>query len=152
MIKCNTSNKVYIGKAVDSKLRIRSHLNLLDAGCHQNKMLQSDFKSYGRGDFSIEVIERNSSPDREIFYIKEYSKTNTLYNTAHNPIKKERPPTLRSKYKPIQTRLTPELYEEVEYHSDIHGRSVSKEIEQLIKEALGYRLEGSHKFAKPKKK
>ena len=54
--------------------------------------------------------------------------------------------------KAVQTRLTHELYADVEYHSDIHGRSVSKEIEQLIKEALGYREQTTHQFAKPKRK
>lgn len=53
---------------------------------------------------------------------------------------------------PAQTRLEPDLYADISYHADIHGRSISSEICQLIKEAMGYRENSTHEFAKPRRK
>jgi hypothetical protein len=48
--------------------------------------------------------------------------------------------------------LAKEWADIVREHSQIYGRSLSGEIRQLIKEAVGHREATTHQFAKPKKK
>lgn len=53
---------------------------------------------------------------------------------------------------PAQTRITPDLYKQIAEHAEIHGRSISSEMCQLIKEAMAIRLTTTHEFAKPRKR
>lgn len=53
---------------------------------------------------------------------------------------------------PAQTRLLPEFYEQIKSHANIHRRSISAEIEQMLYEAMELRLKTTYQFAKPKRK
>lgn len=52
------------------------------------------------------------------------------------------------------TNLPPDLYETVVVHADIFGRSISKEILFMVREAIQHRTGpgGMMEFAQPKKK
>lgn len=52
----------------------------------------------------------------------------------------------------VQTRLAPSFYKEIQEHARMHNRSVSREIAQMLVEAMDLRLKTTHQFAKPRKK
>jgi hypothetical protein len=53
---------------------------------------------------------------------------------------------------PVQTRMLPEYYDVIKEYAKMHNRSISREIVQLIEEALELRHKTTHEFAKPKRK
>jgi hypothetical protein len=52
-------------------------------------------------------------------------------------------------YKAVQTRLPPDLMEQISMHAEIYGRSISTEIRFLLVDGLASRKE--FEFAKPKR-
>lgn len=55
-ITCKENGKSYIGSSKNPKLRMESHIQLLRAGKHSSKALQSDFDKYGADSFDVSVI------------------------------------------------------------------------------------------------
>lgn len=56
-IQCLETEKVYIGSAVNSKLRLRKHKEALRRNAHDNKYLQRAWNKYGESNFTFQVIE-----------------------------------------------------------------------------------------------
>lgn len=52
-----TSNRVYVGSAVDLYERYLTHLSKLRGGCHHNRYLQNAFRKHGVGAFVFQVLE-----------------------------------------------------------------------------------------------
>lgn len=57
MITCSANNKIYIGSAVNLKIRWKRHRNELINNKHVNVILQNAFNKYGLESFSFEIIE-----------------------------------------------------------------------------------------------
>jgi group I intron endonuclease len=78
----NTTQKIYVGQAVDYKQRIRNHkFNLKQ---NKNTPLYSALKKYGWENFSINIIEEceeNKLNEREVYWIEE---KNSLYPNGYN--------------------------------------------------------------------
>jgi len=56
-ITCKVNNKIYIGSAVNLKIRWKRHQNELKNNCHVNLILQNAFNKYGLENFNFEIIE-----------------------------------------------------------------------------------------------
>lgn len=82
-IKCNPTNKIYIGQSIDVDNRLKTHLNELKNNNHCNKELQEDFNTYGSISFEFKIIA-SCEPEvlncLEKYYIDKYSKLNKSYN------------------------------------------------------------------------
>lgn len=70
-IRCNITNKEYIGSSKNIQLRITKHFNELFNHIHSNKSLQKDFDEYGYNEFVFDVYE--ICKDKELL-IKEREK------------------------------------------------------------------------------
>lgn len=82
-IKNKENGKVYIGQTVDIRKRWVQHQCDLEAGRHDNKYLQADWKKYGKQAFEMFVIEKceiEQLYEKEIEWIKEYSAFGNGYN------------------------------------------------------------------------
>ena len=67
-----TSDKFYIGSAVNISKRQSVHTNLLNRGNHPNKYLQNAWSKYGADIFSFSVIEETTIDlliEREQYYL-----------------------------------------------------------------------------------
>lgn len=77
------NQKIYIGKAVDTKDRWYSHKSYFKSGKHCNKHLQRAWDKYGEENFKYEIIEYcglDILEEREKYWIK-YHNTNLIgYN------------------------------------------------------------------------
>jgi hypothetical protein len=56
-IKCNVTNKQYIGSTTDLQMCLSKHFSHLHAGNHPNTNLQKDYTKYGFDNFTIEVLK-----------------------------------------------------------------------------------------------
>jgi len=91
-----TTNKIYIGSAVNIDKRWNIHINELDKNIHSNSYLQNAWNKYGREDFIFLVIEntdRNKKIliEREQYYLdleKPYIRNigYNIYKTANSPL------------------------------------------------------------------
>lgn len=82
-IKNKENGKVYIGQTVDIRKRWVQHQCDLEAGRHDNKYLQADWKKYGKQAFEMFVIEKceiEQLHEKEIEWIKKYSAFGNGYN------------------------------------------------------------------------
>lgn len=57
LIRCLNNNKVYIGRSVDVRCRILTHLNELKRNIHSNSYMQYSFNKYGEDSFKFKVLE-----------------------------------------------------------------------------------------------
>lgn len=73
----------YIGRSTNIEKRFYSHKNDLKSYRHCNYKIQEDYKKYGIGAFSFEVLEilefMSASKERELFYMHKFKSTG-LYN------------------------------------------------------------------------
>jgi group I intron endonuclease len=70
------NQKVYIGKSINLRKRIKDHLNQLRADKDKCSYLQNAWNKYGESNFNIFVVavcHEKDLLDSEIYYIKEYS-------------------------------------------------------------------------------
>ncbi len=68
--------KIYIGSAVNLRMRRNLHLSRLRRNIHDNKKLQFHFNKYGESDFQFFVLlgcERKELIDKEQFFIDSYN-------------------------------------------------------------------------------
>ena len=85
IIKNNVNNKLYLGKSVDVKKRIRQHFNALKSGYHDNDYLQKSYDKYGESSFSSEIIDVDDSLSHselcklEIMYIRLFNLKNSEF-------------------------------------------------------------------------
>src|SRR5690625_3837716 len=84
-----TTNRVYIGKSVNIKVRWSRHRYDLRDGIHWSRKMQEDYNNYGLDSFEFEIIEEvpeapntNSLDNLEINYIKEFTKDKEMYNKS----------------------------------------------------------------------
>jgi group I intron endonuclease len=63
-IKCLSSNKIYIGSAVNIHNRRQHHRMFLRRGKHQNAYLQSAWDKYGENSFEFSVLEFTERSNR----------------------------------------------------------------------------------------
>lgn len=79
----NTINgKCYIGQSVDLIKRIKKHIKTLINGTNRNEHLQNAYRTYGAGNFTIEIIEECDEQhldEREIFWIDFYKSYDKNY-------------------------------------------------------------------------
>jgi group I intron endonuclease len=71
--------KVYVGSSVYVETRWRSHVNLLNAGTHSNRHLQSAWSKYGKDAFEFSIIEicpEGALIIREIVWVQYYDSMN----------------------------------------------------------------------------
>jgi group I intron endonuclease len=68
-----TNGKLYVGSAINVRLRVRQHFLRLRANAHISKHLQSAYNLYGEGAFGVVVLEMVDDPfqliPREQYYI-----------------------------------------------------------------------------------
>ena len=57
-IKNKVNGAVYIGQAVNIRMRVSHHRSLLKQGKHTNKLLQDDWQLFGEEAFCVKVIKR----------------------------------------------------------------------------------------------
>lgn len=77
IVRCLSTNKVYIGQTKNVKSRKASHLNR--ARCGLNRPLYSAIRKYGEENFSFEIIEEcddSQIDEREIFWIHQFDSRN----------------------------------------------------------------------------
>lgn len=96
-IKCNVTNKYYIGSCLNFNARIKNHFDDLAKGKHKNKLLQADYNYYGKSSFEygkldecdeeIALEKENQWMDVYKSYILEYG-TTFGYNLARASRKK----------------------------------------------------------------
>jgi group I intron endonuclease len=75
--------KVYIGKSIDIRKRINSHVYALERKEHTNKDLQKDWDECGIEGFELKILEKCSMFDlqeKEQFYIDKFDSINKGYN------------------------------------------------------------------------
>lgn len=65
IIRSSTSNKCYIETTQDLKSRINSTKFKLEFGNHPNRELQKEWKNYGEGNFTIEILDTLEYNDDE---------------------------------------------------------------------------------------
>lgn len=77
------NNKVYIGSAINIRIRKNSHKYMMLNNCHHSEHLKNAVNLYGYENFIFEVIEIvkdiNELIDREQFYIDEYKSYDSKY-------------------------------------------------------------------------
>ena len=87
-IMCTTTNKYYIGQAVNIQKRWTTHLSTLRHNKHFNKKLQRAWNKYGESSFSFSILEECTNlTEREQYYIDKYKSSSTGFNirsTADN--------------------------------------------------------------------
>ena len=66
---------MYIGSTVDYEKRLRSHINGLKGGYHDNRKIQEDFEEFGEDAFKFSVLCETNSED-ERFEIESISPKN----------------------------------------------------------------------------
>lgn len=77
--------RVYIGSAMNIKLRRNGHLSKLRSGKHGNNKLQGHFNKYGEADLVFNIIEScaiDNLLDREQFFINELTPSFNICKTA----------------------------------------------------------------------
>src|SRR5699024_3598362 len=85
-----SDGKKYIGSTVDYKKRVRSHLNGLRGGYHENEKLQKDFDVYGEESFEFEIVHHvtDGNSDKrfrlEAELIKFYNSYESGYNRSYD--------------------------------------------------------------------
>jgi group I intron endonuclease len=57
-IKNKVNGAVYIGQAINIRMRVSHHRSLLKQGKHTNKQLQEDWQLFGEEAFSVKVIKK----------------------------------------------------------------------------------------------
>jgi group I intron endonuclease len=56
-ITCTTTNKIYVGSAVNLSKRKNNHFHSLRNNKHENDYLQNSFNNYGESSFTFETLE-----------------------------------------------------------------------------------------------
>ncbi len=56
-ITCTANKKIYIGSAINLRLRRKDHFGMLRRGKHENPKLQNAWNKYGEQAFTFEVLE-----------------------------------------------------------------------------------------------
>lgn len=82
MIRCNPTQKIYVGKTSSFLVRWRNHLNSLNIGKHYNQYLQRAWDKYGVSAFTFEVLIRLGEDDLawwESFYSSLLSSTDKRF-------------------------------------------------------------------------
>ena len=59
-IKNKVNGAVYIGQAINIRLRVTHHRSLLNKGKHTNKLLQEDWNLFGESSFTVKTIKKVS--------------------------------------------------------------------------------------------
>ena len=89
-IVCTSTNKYYIGQAVNIKKRWATHLSTLKRNIHFNIKLQRAWNKYGESSFCFIILEEcNNLMEREQFYIDKYESSTSGFNlraTADNSL------------------------------------------------------------------
>lgn len=80
IIKNNINTKVYIGQALDSKKRFRSHCK----GDYDNSLIDKTIQKYGKEHFWFEILESQieNYNEREKYWIKYYNSYFDGYNST----------------------------------------------------------------------
>lgn len=131
-IKCLSNNKIYIGSTNYYERRIKDHLRQLKKDKHPIEAMQKDFNTYGIGNFSFSIVEKNNDTQkekREYEIINSLSKYESLYNSllgVSTIMRREYLQTLADKKKAI--RLKP-IRKKVEKRE----KYINAELSQAIK-------------------
>lgn len=117
---CTANRKVYIGSAVNLRLRWRDHRSALRNDRHVNALLQRSWNKYGEDTFVFEVIELVLAPfllEREQYYLdrlKSYDRNKgfNIYSKAGSPygrvVSEESRRKMSESHKKRVAALTPE--------------------------------------------
>lgn len=82
-----SNNKIYIGSAVNARVRRNRHVADLRKGIHHSLLLQRSWNKHGEDNFVFEILEevidKNKLLEREQYYINEFNPCNLKigYNT-----------------------------------------------------------------------
>lgn len=83
------NGKIYVGSAINLKIRKRQHFNNLKGSKHYNKHLQSSYNKYGLDNFTFEIIEYvediNKLIEIEQFWIDKLNVCNDNYGYNISP-------------------------------------------------------------------
>jgi group I intron endonuclease len=91
LIRCKTTDKVYIGESRYIERRWSVHKHHLNHNTHKRKTLQSDWNFFGKDDFEfiiLEVVSEKLLMERSQWYMDHFECTNPLkgYNLEPNAI------------------------------------------------------------------
>lgn len=82
-IKNTVNGKLYIGSSKNIKVRIKTHLRLLDNGCHHSAHLQRAWNKYGFSKFEVYLLKEIKDQEllltEEQNYINKYDSANSKY-------------------------------------------------------------------------
>ena len=84
-IRCDETQKSYIGQSTDIEKRWKQHVSNLDSNKHVNTNLQGDWNNYGKDRFSFTVL-KECNPEYlnlfEAYYIELFDSIRNGYNDA----------------------------------------------------------------------
>lgn len=95
-IRCNQSDRVYVGQASNIYTRWVGHRSDLRLNKNKNVLLQRTYNKYGLNNLEFSVLEFCEVQDldsREAFWIKQFSKTMNFYQEGND--------RARSRIKPV---------------------------------------------------
>lgn len=107
LIKCIPLNKHYIGSSNNVQRRLQTHKRELEAGSHNNRLLQHDYDKYGAKAFTFliifkEVPEEKLTAYEKVFIYKydsivRYKGYNDIWPTTNHSLFKEAYQDLKEK-------------------------------------------------------
>jgi group I intron endonuclease len=144
-ITCTANGKIYIGSAINLRLRRNQHYSALNVNKHCNKYLQRTYNKYGKNDFKYEVLEC-CNPDilieREQYYLdtllfaQEYlRKENNKFRKAGFNLCPVAGKTLLGVRKSKETRKRMSLARKGEKHYN-YGKSLTDEHKANMSKSL----------------
>lgn len=101
------NHKCYIGSSNNVQRRLQTHKRELDAGSHNNRLLQHEYDKYGASSFTFLIILKNIPEDKLTAYEKvmiykynsivRYSGFNDIFPTTNHKAFKEAYEDLKNK-------------------------------------------------------
>lgn len=122
------NGKMYVGSAVNIKLRIKNHLLELRLSRHYNKYLQSAWSKYGEDNFVLEILEhcpknKKILIEREQYWLDRFNCSDRTKGYNQRPIVNS----------PLGTKRTPEQIKVI--IDRLTGRIVSEETKERIRQS-----------------
>lgn len=135
------NGKLYVGSALNVRLRVGQHFNRLRANKHISRHLQSAYNLYGEGVFGVVVLEKVDDPfqliSREQYYIDLLCPLgDDGYNTcptAGSTLGVKRPAFSEEWRQKISTSVKAEK-------NHFFGKTHTAEVKQLISEKMKVRM------------
>lgn len=141
IIRCKSTNKVYVGSSSNIEKRWIQHRSSLRAGTHHSHKLQKAWNEYGDGDFILEIAEEvvdGFLSTLEQSYIDSFNSYQEGYNVSPLAYRTEgRPAAWNETKQPHKLRLTPACWKNLQDVADANDLPSKVEaIEHLSRYAV----------------